>query len=356
MFEQDRIKKLESLRKAIGAMEAKEAEVEIKSNESMSTGQDGYGQDFVPTDLAGFIISEVRNKSTLMSKLPTPIVMPSATYTIPVEGADPTWYATSENANVTGTAVTTSKAGTNDLVLTAKKFSTSVYASGELDEDSIINIKQYLGDKFAKSYADLLDNVILNGDTTTAATGNVNMDDEAPTAGSYFLHLDGARKAAITNSKTVNAGTLDVADIRSARALLGLKGLDPSQLVLCMDLATYYKILSLGQVETIEKFGGAATIVNGVITAIDGIEILGTSLLGKTEADGKISFDTPANNTLGQAILIYKPDMYTGFKRNLSIFTEYLPEYDQYRFTGHVRFALKIKSTDSVASLINITV
>lgn len=348
-FEEQRLEKLATLRKSIGA-------IETKANEAMTTGQDGYGQDFVPTDLASYVLETVRNADTLMSKLPTPIVMPSPTYTIPVEWADPTWYATSEQADVTATAVTTSKAGTSDIVLTAKKFSTSVYASGELDEDSIINIRSYLGDKFAKSYGELLDNVILNGDTETGATGNVNMDDQAPTAWSYFLHLDGVRKSALTNSKDVNAGTLDVADIRSARALMGIKGVDPKNLVLAMDLSTYYKILGLGQVETIEKFGGAATIVNGVLKAIDGIEILATSLMGLTEADGKKSYDTPANNTLGQAVLIYKPDMLTGFRRNLSVFTEYLPQYDQYRFTGHVRFALKIRSTDSCAMIRNITV
>ena len=114
-------------------------------------------------------------------------------------------------------------------------------------------------------------------------------------------------------------------------------------------------LLGLGQAETIEKFGGSATIVNGVLKAIDGIEILPTSLMGLTEADGKIS-TTPGNNTLGQAMLIYKPDIITGFKRNLSVFTEYLPEVDQYRFTGHVRFALKIRGTDSCAMIRNITV
>lgn len=108
--------------------------------------------------------------------------MTSAVFTIPVEGGDPTWYASSEQANVTATEFTTSKAGTDDITLTAKKYTTNVYASGELDEDSIININQFLADKFAVSYTELLDKIWLNGDTETGATGNINMDDEAPTA------------------------------------------------------------------------------------------------------------------------------------------------------------------------------
>jgi hypothetical protein len=77
------------------------------------------------------------------------------------------------------------------------------------------------------------------------------------------------RKAAITNSKTVNAGTLELADFRRARKLLGRKGLDPSKLLWILGPDVYYKLLGLSQAETIEKFGSAATVVNGVISMID---------------------------------------------------------------------------------------
>lgn len=163
------------------------------------------------------------------------------------------------------------------------------------------------------------------------------------------------KSAIVTNSKTVNAGTLDIADIRSLRGQLGIKGAKPNNLLAIMDYSTYYKLLGLAQVETVEKFGLNATVVNGVLTAIDGIEVLVSSQAGLTEADGKISA-TAGNNTLGQIVLVYKPDIVTGFKRDLAIFTEYLPEVDQYRWTAHVRFALAIKAADSVAAAINITV
>lgn len=75
---ENRLKKLQQLQSNIEAMET-------RSNESMSTGQDGFGQDFVPTDLASTVLNNVRNANTFVSKLSAPIVMPSATYTIPVE-------------------------------------------------------------------------------------------------------------------------------------------------------------------------------------------------------------------------------------------------------------------------------
>lgn len=347
-LEQERLDKLARIRNHVNGMET-------RANEAMSTGQDGFGQDFVPTDLASMVMQKVRNASTFVSKLGTPMIMPSNPYKLPLEGSDPVWYASSEQANQPGTEFTRSKAGTGDLILTAYKYTTNVYASGELDEDSIVNIRQYLADKFSKSYVELLDSVWYNSDTVTGATGNVNSDDGAPTAGTYYLHTDGLIKNAITNSKVINAGTLDLADIRDARKLMGLKGLNPADLLLVLNTDTYFKMLGLGQAETVEKFGGRATVVNGTLSAIDGIEILPTSLISNAEADGKMSV-TPGNNTLGRALLVYKPDLIHGFKRGLQVYTEYLPEFDQFRFTGHVRFAIKQKDTDGVVLLRNITV
>ena len=126
--------------------------------------------------------------------------------------------------------------------------------------------------------------------------------------------------------------------------------------MLVLPTDVYYNALGITQAETVEKFGGRATVVNGVLAAIDGIEIHATGLIGNAEADGKISALTPANNTLGRALLVYKPDLIHGFKRDMQMFVEYLPEYDQFRFTSHFRYAINIKSTDSVVAGINITV
>ena len=345
------------LAKIRAALEEKNApELETRANESMSTGQDWYGQDFVPTDLASTVISTIRDSGNLFSKLPAPILMPSSSYTIPVEGGDPTWYATSENANVAGTDVTKSKAGTDDITLVAKKYSMSTYFTGELDDDSIVNIRSYLATKLSQSYNELIDKIIMHGDTETGATGNVNSDDGAPTAGTYYLHQDGLfKKSIVTATNTINAGTLDLGDIRDARKALGTKGIDPSKLLLVVDNSVYFKLLGLTQVETMEKFGNAATVLNGRIIAIDGVEILPLSYVGKAEADGKLS-TTANNNSLGRAVLIYKPDVLTGFKRNLQTFTEFLPRTDQFCLTAHVRFAVKVLASDSCCVLRNITV
>jgi len=328
--------------------------MEVKGD-AMDTAESGAGADFIDTGMASTVLQKVRDAQSVLSKLPTPITMPTGTFEIPTEGADPTFYGTSENTAGPGTEYTSSNAGTGSITLTSKKFTAITYLSGELDEDSIVSIRPFVEGKIAAAYVELLDKVMINGDTTTAATGNVNLDDAAPTAGTYYLQLNGMRKAAIDNSKTVNAGTLDSTDFRAARKLLGRKGLNPQKLLWILSADVYYKLLGLTQVETIEKFGTAATFVNGTLSAIDGIEVVTNWDTPNTEADGKVS-TTAGNNTLGTAVLVYRDDIITGFKRELKTNVEYLPNLDQFRISAHTRFAMTIKDTDSVASLINVTI
>ena len=351
MLDKELQEKIDMVKKGLGITEM----VEVKADEANHTTNTNAGAEFVDTQLSSNILGLLRERENFSSKFPAPIDMPTSTYTLPIEGGDPVFNYTGENTDVPGTEYANSKVGTDDITLVAKKFTAITYLSGELDEDGIVNMRSYVENKMAKAYGEVLDKILINGDTVTAATGNVNSDDGAPTAGSYYLAMDGLRKKAITDGNAVNAGALDLADIRGARGKLGNRGLNPNELVFGVGTDVYYKLLALTQAETVEKFGGAATVVNGTLSAIDGIEVVPTGFLAKTEADGKISV-TPASNTVGQALLVYKEDVIRGFKRNIKTFVEYIPKTDQYRITAHFRYAQTLRATDSVASLINITI
>jgi len=93
---------------------------------------------------------------------------------------------------------------------------------------------------------------------------------------------------------------------------------------------TYFELLNLTEVQTIEKFGDAATVVNGRLSAIDGIEIMNREELTLAKADGKISKDD-VNNTFGQIVLIHTPSLLVGFRRQL---TTELSRYAEERTTG----------------------
>ena len=71
---------------------------------------------------------------------------------------------------------------------------------------------------------------------------------------------------------------------------MGVKGLNPANLVMIPDTATYFGLMNLTQVETVEKFGDSATIKNGRIVALDGIEIVNREELTLATATGEIPY------------------------------------------------------------------
>ena len=333
--------------------------LEKKANESMHATQATFGEEFVPSDLAQNIIDNARDESKVIDTLNSEniIDMPTNPYTLPVEGADPTFVGTSESEDVPESDVTTSKAGTADMVLTAKKFSTTVYLSGELEEDARVagGIRGYVEKKIGLAYGELIDKMLILGDVETGATGNINSDDGALAAGTDFLQFDGMVVQAFDDSLTQDGGTLDAQDFLDARSNLGgKKGANPEKLIYIMNPETYFKTLALTQVETAEKIT-SATIENGVLKAIYGTPIVVNSDFGLTEADGKVS-TTPSNNTKGRFVCAYLPHIFVGWKRRLKMTIEYLPRTDQWAITAHTRFTMNFSETGSVSYKFNLTV
>jgi hypothetical protein len=136
--------------------------------------------------------------------------------------------------------------------------------------------------------------------------------------------------------------------------------MNPADLLLVMDADTYFETLNLSEVETIEKFGGSATVVNGRISAIDGIAIKTREELGRATATGEISA-TPASNVLGQVLLVHKPSVIVGIRRDLTTELSRFAEEQMTGVTGSARIGLTIgntqnslKATESVVLIRNI--
>lgn len=120
---------------------------------------------------------------------------------------------------------------------------------------------------------------------------------------------------------------------------MGMKGLNPSDLVMVPDMQTYFELLNLTEAETIEKFGDAATVKNGVLTALDGIEIVNREELGLATATGEISA-TAGNNVKGQIVLIHAPSLNIGIRRGLTTEVSRYAEELTTGITGSARIAV----------------
>lgn len=218
--------------------------------------------------------------------------------------------------------------------------------------------------KASKTAIRTIESMIINGDSETGATGNVNSDDQAPAttyattggANDHRLLLDhGIRELAINNSQTFDVGAFDSDDLNSIRKLLGsqymgevsdLLFLNEPETELVMETDDALKLRTNTVKPTIDG-------LSSVLTPF-GVEMIPHPAVPKTEADGKISA-TPANNTKGQCVLVYKPAVRWGFGEDVAVEVERMAGYGfEITCTMEVGFVI-LDGTNTVAAGINIT-
>lgn len=334
--------------------------VRTNANEAMTTGQSGFGQDFVETVvLSAELIERLKNASSLLGKA-VYHNMVAAAQDFPVRGARVRMILSSESNSYPGATpgvdtAQVKKAKTAKLSLSANEYTITVYYSDTLLEDSLIAIADYVMSEITNAFETSIHELVLNGDVDTGANTNINIIDGNTSAlpdgnKTDLLGADGARKVALANSAVVNAATnLAIENIRAARALMGIKGVNPAELVLIPDQETYFDLMNLTEVETIEKFGDAATIKEGRLTAIDGIEIVNREELLRATASGEQSA-TPANNVLGQIVIIHAPSLHIGIRRSFQTEVSRYAENRQTGITGSTRLAIKFDNTQNNVS------
>lgn len=112
-------------------------------------------------------------------------------------------------------------------------------------------------------------------------------------------------------------------------------------------------MLAIGEFLTMDKAGSLATAQTGQIGFIDGIPVFASAEMPLTEADGKVGGGT---NDRGQAVCVYRPGWYVGYRRRIAVNVDYLPYYDSYQLTATVRLAFANFDADVSSALFNVAV
>lgn len=334
-----------------------------KADELSRSTLTGYGDEWVPELWSAQIWNKARLENALLPLLPA-IEMPSNPFTLPTEAADPTVYyvpETADEAQLTlgaGNPIPDSRTGSGRVQLTARKLALRVGFSAELAEDAVVPVLALYRQQAVRAILDSLDHVLLNGDTVTAATGNINKNHAAPAATDRYLAFDGLRKLPLV---TNTANRVDAAGAAPTLALLrqtrftmeARYAARPSDLVWVVDSATYARLLAISEYVTVDKAGAAATALTGQIGLIDGSPVIVSAELPLTSADGKVN---ASGNTKGTAVCVYRPGWYVGYRRRIAVSVDYLPYTDAYQLTATVRLALASFDTEVAAVLFNIGV
>jgi hypothetical protein len=342
----------------------------IKDNELDNTQTANQASDWVPTLWTSELWRRVRVDNNVAASIRT-IEMPSQVYELPVESTDPTVSKVPETTNesqltlaASGNPIPDSVLASAKKTLTAVKLGLRVGFSTEMEEDSIIPWIPQLREQSMRAMLNAVDNVIVNGDTVTTASTNINDIAGTPAATDKFLVFNGMRKLGLVTNTTVstNAGgaspTLQM--IRQARFKMISAGnayaLYPQNLVMFCDPYTYGKVLNIDELNVWMNNGRNATVNTGQVPLIDGVELYPSSELLLANTAGKVDQDTAANNTTGTIIIAARLGWTLGYRRQINTSVDFLPYYDSYQFTATVRLALINQDTVSASVIYNIGV
>ena len=328
---------------------------------AMDTAEDGFGNELIGNQYVRELWAGARQASRVFGLIEQ-FDMTDATAFLPVEADIPELLFVSESTANNSSNYSTTKTGSNRVQVDAKKFVLHQMWSGEMEEDSIIPYIPFLRRQQAVSLAHYSDSLILNGDTTNAGTGNINLDDADPADTKHYLAFDGIRHAGLVDN---TANKADIAGAVTLGAFKGSRGRmldatylhdwghpnDPNDLVYVADPESGDAVSFLDEVLTVDKYGSQATVLTGEQAKILGHPLISSIAMSKTEADGKVS-TTGSNNIKGQIVGFNRRGYAVGIRRRLQVETERLPATDQTRIVLSTRLGFGRFTPTGAASAI----
>ena len=247
--------------------------------------------------------------------------IPSNPFQIPLQMGDVNWYPGAENVAPENTALSTAR-----QTLTAHELVAEVPWSYDLDEDAVIAMMEELRRGLLRNAREVIDDVILNGDTSTV--DNINADGATISSddagkGHWLVGFDGLlHLPLIDNSKQAIDHGAGVSDdmFNEVRARLRKYGVRPSEAVYVTDVNTFIRSLGVSNFRTLDKFGPQATLLTGQLGAVEGIPVIVSEQMALADADGKVTDGGNVAST-GRLLIVNRSQWRLGFKRELTIET-----------------------------------
>lgn len=344
----------------------------VKSDEIMYSTLSGYGDQWVGVAYSSSLWDEVRSATNVVSRIPS-FEFPAGAESMvdPINNGDPTYYKVAQAANLSANpggiptnTVTASQAGTSNVTHTLAKFGARVLYTGELNEDAVIRVAPELQRLLSVSGAEHLESAVIDGDSATGGTTNINDIAGTPGGSEYWLNFDGFRKLAlVTNTANArSAGTLTASDFTETAKLLGTAGqyAEIGKASFIVDANTYWTTLNLAEVKT-RDVNSAATVENGQVTRMYGFDLMPSFHMHKAQPSrkansaGKIDLDTAGNNTTGSILMVRWDRWKLGYRRRMTLETNRIAAADTTEIVVMMRASLKYRDTDAAAISYNVT-
>ena len=285
---------------------------------AMDSTTAGYGDELVATLEARELWLDV-NLQTLVAPLVPTFPMPSNPFDVPTQLGDVSFYPGTENVAAADTRLSTGK-----TTLTAHELVGQAPYSFTLEEDGVVAMLPEIRAGLVRNVAETLDDIILNADATTQ--NSINADGATISASSagkaqWLIGYDGiVHLPLVDNASQANNHGAAVSDdmFNELRAKLGKYGVRPSQLAWVMDVNTFIRAQGISQYRTMDKLGPNATLLTGMLGAIEGIPVIVSEHLRLADVDGKVTDAGNGTNT-GRVLLFNRTQWAQGFRRQLNI-------------------------------------
>jgi hypothetical protein len=344
-----------------------------------------YGDEWAGILYSSALWEKIRAGSQIVAKIPT-IEVPQGVESmrIPIEGTDPTWYKVAQASTLPTTeatgwpnaTITNSNVGTpTNLTLTPAKLGARVMWTGEMEEDSMVAWMPTLRAQLEKSGAEALEYVVIDGDTATTASTNINDVDTTPTATDAFLMANGFRCLAIriNTAQLRTAGGLTVDDYLETLKLMGtagMNGADPTKTDFIIDPWVHWASMQLAEVKTKDIYG-APTLENGLLSGlwgrkiyvsyqmctagVKGATVTTAAYMNKSEVTGYIDQTDEADNAYGTILAVRWDQWKLGWKRRMTLETTRIARADVTEIVAMCRFGLVYRDTDASAVSVGVS-
>lgn len=253
--------------------------------DSFDTADVGQGAEWIPNEFSSRLAEKVRLNERVAGLFPQ-IAMTRSPFNEPVQmGKMKAYYFTEQTATIPVQG-STEKLGdavgsttiTGKVTYTGRAIGAVAYWSKFEEEDAIVSMPAFCNSEIAKAVADAIEYCDINGDRTAT---HQDADIEALGATDAATAWYGLRYHALASTAKKDAGgnKLDTsANLRDyfngCRALMGVYGINPSDLAFIVSMNLYNQLLGIDWFATIANFGAGATIVNGSLGNLYGMPVI----------------------------------------------------------------------------------
>tara|TARA_A200000159_G_scaffold45801_1_gene42055 strand:+ start:7428 stop:8480 length:1053 start_codon:yes stop_codon:yes gene_type:complete len=342
-------------------------ELTQRVKDALAGAANATGATMLPTETAEEIIGIVYERNFMRSLFPA-MPMGRRKMNIPKLSGSVDFHQQTLGMTEAGTAAGESRHATSEITLELKTMIANIPIGNYLVAYGVEGLMAVLRDDIASRLAFNEASLLLNGDTTATNNyaDNINGAYHAAnnplgvsgTANDYKLLFDGLRKSATATAINA-AGGLSLASLRTAIAGLGVYADNRDDLALIVPRAVEVALLGITELQTVDKYGPSATILNGEIGKIYGVRVFGTGAL-PTNLDANGVVPAAHNGDKGLAVLTHIRSPLIGnptvAERRFSIGFHDEPTKDRFVLIPKQDIAFGVRYPEAIVLIRNITV